>query len=124
MILGYGFFHRSASGNLFVRPNGAIVMLDFGLAEDLPPGFGLGVFQLMFSMMTLNEAAMRKRSTSSASPPRPARRWLVSGAAHGRAVRPALRGDSPRDMTEELSRHPRQPIVMSDFVLVARALAH
>ena len=36
------------------------MLLDFGLAKDLPPGFGLGIFELMFSMMTLNEAAMLK----------------------------------------------------------------
>jgi len=63
MIMGAGFFHADPHpGNLLVR-RGAdgemqLVVLDFGLAKDLPEGFGLGLFELMFSMMTMNEAAM------------------------------------------------------------------
>jgi hypothetical protein len=31
--------------------------LDFCLAKDLPKGFGMGIFELMFSMMTFTESA-------------------------------------------------------------------
>jgi ubiquinone biosynthesis protein len=127
MILGYGFFHADPHpGNLFVQPNGAIVLLDFGLAKDLPPGFGLGVFELMFSMMTLNEAAMLKAfdvlgfATKTGEA-----RWLVEVAQ--RMVELSgkrFEGEFTEDMTEELFAAIRaNPIVTvpSDFVLVARA---
>jgi predicted unusual protein kinase regulating ubiquinone biosynthesis (AarF/ABC1/UbiB family) len=59
MIMGEGFFQADPHpGNLFVTPDGKLVLLDFGLSKALPEGFGLGLFELMFSMMTLNEAAM------------------------------------------------------------------
>src|SRR4030095_15619109 len=59
MIMAEGFFQADPHpGNLFVTPEGKLVLLDFGLSKELPAGFGLGLFELMFSMMTLNEAAM------------------------------------------------------------------
>jgi predicted unusual protein kinase regulating ubiquinone biosynthesis (AarF/ABC1/UbiB family) len=59
MIMAYGFFHADPHpGNVFVQPGPRFVILDFGLAKQLPRGFGLGLFELMFSMMTQNEAAM------------------------------------------------------------------
>ena len=127
MILAYGFFQADPHpGNLFVRPNGQIVLLDFGLSKDLRPGFGLGMFELMFSMMTLNEAAMLKAfdalgfATKTGDP-----QWLVEVARRmvdvsGRR----FEGEFTEDMTEELFTAIREnPIVTvpSDFVLVGRA---
>src|SRR4029079_9225014 len=58
-IMGGGFGQADPPpGNLMVTPDGSIIVLDFGLSKELPDGFGLGMFELMFSMMTLNEAAM------------------------------------------------------------------
>ena len=60
MIMAEGFFQADPHpGNLFVhaRPASSI-LLDFGLSKELPEGFGLGLFELMFSMMTQNESAM------------------------------------------------------------------
>lgn len=127
MILAYGFFHADPHpGNLFVRPGGELVLLDFGLAKDLPPGFGLGIFELMFSMMTLNEAAMLKAfevlgfavKTGEA-------KWLVEVARRMIELSgKRFEGEFTEDMTEELFAAIREnPLVQvpSDFVLVGRA---
>ncbi len=64
MIMAAGFFQADPHpGNVFVRPDGQVVVMDFGLCKELPDGFGLGLFELMFSMMTMNESAMIRAFT-------------------------------------------------------------
>jgi predicted unusual protein kinase regulating ubiquinone biosynthesis (AarF/ABC1/UbiB family) len=127
MILAYEFFHADPHpGNLFARPDGSVVLLDFGLAKALSPGFGLGLFELMFSMMTLNEASMLKAfqalgfETKTGEP-----QWLVEVARRMVAVSgKRFEGEFTDDMTEELFKAVREnPVVRvpSDFVLVGRA---
>lgn len=44
MIFEHGFFHGDPHpGNLMIAPDGRVVLLDFGLAKELPAGFGDGV---------------------------------------------------------------------------------
>jgi len=133
MIMGLGFFHADPHpGNVLVQagPRGPrIVILDFGLAKQLPKGFGLGLFEMMFSMMTQNEAAMirafkelgfRTKTGDPESYRRIAKEMMRS------AARGDSRGELTEEMTDELMESIRKdPIVQvpSDFVLVARALS-
>ena len=79
----------------------SIVVLDFGLVKELPEGFGLGLFELMFSMMTLNESAMiRAFQRARLRRPRPATTdtFLADRAPHdaSAATPGASRASSPR----------------------------
>jgi predicted unusual protein kinase regulating ubiquinone biosynthesis (AarF/ABC1/UbiB family) len=130
MILAAGFFQADPHpGNLFVRSNRQIVLMDFGLAKQLPDGFGLGLFELMFSMMTLNEAAMVRAfeelgfETKTGDPSTfvEIARRMMSRSDTGR-----FEGEFTEDMTEELFEAIREnPVVRvpSDFVLVARVFS-
>ena len=147
MIMAYGFFHADPHpGNVFVQPGPrkarsaprsepqasvepVFVILDFGLAKQLPRGFGLGLFELMFSMMTQNEAAMvrafqelgfRTKTGDTDTYLMIARRML------GASEDGTFRGEFTEEMTDELMETIRtNPIVEvpSDFVLVARVFA-
>jgi predicted unusual protein kinase regulating ubiquinone biosynthesis (AarF/ABC1/UbiB family) len=133
MIMGLGFFHADPHpGNVLVQAGSRgprFVILDFGLAKQLPKGFGLGLFEMMFSMMTQNESAMirafkelgfRTKTGDPESYRRIAREMMRS------AERGDTRGELTEEMTDELMESIRKdPIVEvpSDFVLVARAFA-
>lgn len=53
MILVHGFFHADPHpGNMLVRPDGTLVLLDFGLAKEFAPGFREGIMKLIMSIMT------------------------------------------------------------------------
>jgi len=130
MILAAGFFQADPHpGNLFVTEEGKIIVLDFGLSKELPEGFGLGLFELMFSLMTFNETAMlrafdelgfRSKTGDSSTFLLIARR-MVSRSNSG-----SFEGEFTEDMTDELFDAIREdPIaeVPSDFVLVSRVFA-
>ena len=134
MILAYGFFHADPHpGNFFVnadqdgRP--IFTLLDFGLAKELPEGFGMGIFELMFSMMTFNESAMLRafrelgfetQAEDDDSLLLIARR-MISQSDSG-----SFQGEFTEEMTDEMFDAIREnPIVQvpTDFVLVARAFS-
>ncbi|MDE0884990.1 MAG: AarF/UbiB family protein [Myxococcota bacterium] len=130
MILAAGFFQADPHpGNLFVSPTGQIVVLDFGLSKELPEGFGLGLFELMFSLMTFNESAMvrafdelgfRSKTGDKTTFVAIARRMV------NRSDTGAFEGELTEDMTDELFEAIREdPVaeVPSDFVLVARVFS-
>jgi predicted unusual protein kinase regulating ubiquinone biosynthesis (AarF/ABC1/UbiB family) len=130
MIMAYGFFHADPHpGNVFIQPGPRYVILDFGLAKQLPRGFGMGLFELMFSMMTQNEAAMvrafqelgfRTKTGDTNTYLLIARRML------GASEDGTFRGEFTEEVTDELMETIRtNPIVEvpSDFVLVARVFS-
>jgi len=58
-ILVDGFFHADPHpGNILVQPGPRIVLLDFGLAKDFPPGFALGVAQLTGAIVRQDHAGV------------------------------------------------------------------
>jgi predicted unusual protein kinase regulating ubiquinone biosynthesis (AarF/ABC1/UbiB family) len=130
MIMAYGFFHADPHpGNVFVQPGPRFVILDFGLAKQLPRGFGLGLFELMFSMMTQNESAMVRafqelgfRTKTGGTEPY----LLIARRMLGASEDGTFRGDFTEEVTDELMETIRtNPIVEvpSDFVLVARVFS-
>jgi predicted unusual protein kinase regulating ubiquinone biosynthesis (AarF/ABC1/UbiB family) len=130
MILAAGFFQADPHpGNLMVTPDGRLIVLDFGLAKELPEGYGLGLFELMFSMMTMNEAAMIRAfrelgfetKTGDASTFLLIARRMMSRSRSG-----TFEGEFTEEMTDELFEAIREdPVVRvpSDFVLVGRVFS-
>ncbi len=58
-IFTHGFFHADPHpGNLFVRPGPKLVIVDFGLAKQLSPGFLQGFVRLTAALITANSAAV------------------------------------------------------------------
>lgn len=58
-ILVDGFFHADPHpGNIFVQPGPRLVLLDFGLAKDFPPGLALGVAQLTGAIIAQDKRAI------------------------------------------------------------------
>ncbi len=130
MILAAGFFQADPHpGNLFVRPDRKIVLLDFGLSKELPEGFGLGLFELMFSMMTLNEAAMIRAFQELGFETRtgdPQTFVAIARRMMRRSDTGKFEGEFTEEMTSELFDAIREnPVVRvpSDFVLVGRAFS-
>ncbi|MGH7291390.1 MAG: ABC1 kinase family protein, partial [Myxococcota bacterium] len=130
MIMAYGFFHADPHpGNVFVQPGPRFVILDFGLAKQLPRGFGLGLFELMFSMMTQNEGAMVRAFQELGFRTKTGDTdtyLLIARRMMGASEDGTFQGEFTEEMTDELMETIRtNPIVEvpSDFVLVARAFA-
>jgi len=58
-ILVHGFFHADPHpGNILVRPDGRLVLLDFGLAKDFEPGFRDGIARLTGAIVTGQRAGI------------------------------------------------------------------
>jgi ubiquinone biosynthesis protein len=130
MILAYGFFHADPHpGNIFIQPGPRFVLLDFGLSKELPKGFGLGLFELMFSMMTFNESAMIRAfdELGFATKTGDKQTYLeITRRMIERSENRMFEGEFTEEMTDELFEAIRDnPIVRvpTDFVLVARAFS-
>lgn len=130
MILAAGFFQADPHpGNLMVTPEGRLIVLDFGLSKQLPDGYGLGLFELMFSMMTMNESAMIRAfqelgfetKTGDTNTFLLIARRMMSQSRTG-----TFEGEFTEEMTNELFEAIREdPVVRvpSEFVLVGRVFS-
>jgi predicted unusual protein kinase regulating ubiquinone biosynthesis (AarF/ABC1/UbiB family) len=130
MVLAAGFFQADPHpGNLMVTPDRKLILLDFGLAKELPEGYGLGLFELMFSMMTLNESAMVRAFQELGFETKtgdPGTFLLIARRMLSRSETGAFEGEFTEEMTDELFEAIRaDPVVKvpSDFVLVGRVFA-
>jgi predicted unusual protein kinase regulating ubiquinone biosynthesis (AarF/ABC1/UbiB family) len=134
MILAAGFFQADPHpGNLFVRRNERgvreLVLIDFGLSKELPDGFGMGLFELMFSMMTMNEAAMIRAFRELGFETKTGDPSTFLEIAHRmmrRSDSGRFEGEFTEEMTDELFEAIREnPVVRvpSDFVLVGRVFS-
>jgi len=138
MILARGFFQADPHpGNIFVNPHRTesgrviprFVLLDFGLSKELPDGFGYGLFNLMFSLMTTNEGAMVRAFNELGFETKngdPSTLLLIARAMNRRSRGGQFRGEFTNEVTEDLFNTIREnPVVKvpSDFVLVGRAFS-
>jgi predicted unusual protein kinase regulating ubiquinone biosynthesis (AarF/ABC1/UbiB family) len=130
MVLAAGFFQADPHpGNLMVTPDKKLIVLDFGLSKELPEGYGLGLFELMFSMMTLNESAMVRAFQELGFQTKTGDTntfLLIARRMLSRSETGAFEGEFTEEMTDELFEAIRQdPVVQvpSDFVLVGRVFA-
>ena len=127
MIFAAGFFQADPHpGNLMVRPNRDTVVLDYGLCKELPEGFGMGLFELLFSMMTVNESAMVRAFTELGFRTADGDTEVLLMIARrmiGRSDTGRFEGEFTEEMTDELFEAIREnPLVdvPTDFVLVGR----
>jgi predicted unusual protein kinase regulating ubiquinone biosynthesis (AarF/ABC1/UbiB family) len=130
MVLAAGFFQADPHpGNLMVTPRRELILLDFGLSKELPEGYGLGLFELMFSLMTLNEAAMVRAFQELGFQTKtgdPSTFLLIARRMLSRSETGAFEGEFTEEMTDELFEAIRaDPVVQvpSDFVLVGRVFS-
>lgn len=130
MILAAGFFQADPHpGNLMVTPDRKLILLDFGLSKELPEGYGLGLFELMFSMMTQNESAMIRAFQELGFETRSGDTntfLLITRRMLARSESGTFEGEFTEEMTDELFEAIRQdPVVKvpSDFVLVGRVFS-
>ena len=136
MILARGFFQADPHpGNIFVNPyrrsDGKViprfVLMDFGLSKELPKGFGYALFNLMFAIMTQNDASAVKAFRELGFETRngdPSTLLLIAHALNRRAPGQRFEGEFNSEITEELFKTIREnPVIKvpSDFVLVGRA---
>jgi len=130
MVLAAGFFQADPHpGNLMVTPDRKLILLDFGLSKELPEGYGLGLFELMFSMMTLNESAMVRAFQELGFQTKTGDTntfLLIARRMLSRSETGAFEGEFTEEMTDELFEAIREdPVVQvpSDFVLVGRVFS-
>jgi predicted unusual protein kinase regulating ubiquinone biosynthesis (AarF/ABC1/UbiB family) len=130
MILAAGFFQADPHpGNLFVTADRELIILDFGLSKELPEGYGLGLFELMFSLMTLNESAMIRAFQELGFETKTGDTdtfLLIARRMLSRSDTGTFEGEFTEEMTDELFDAIREnPVVTvpSDFVLVGRVFS-
>jgi len=130
MVLAAGFFQADPHpGNLMITPKRELILLDFGLSKELPEGYGLGLFELMFSMMTLNESAMVRAFQELGFQTKTGDTntfLLIARRMLSRSESGAFEGEFTEEMTDELFEAIRaDPVVQvpSDFVLVGRVFS-
>ncbi len=131
-VLRDGFFHADPHpGNILVQPGPRLVLLDFGLAKDFPPGFREGIADLTLAILmndrdemarAFHELGFRTRNGDAGSLLTLAEAFLGSVVKKGKAYADK---ELIEEFSEELPRTLRSnPIVEvpADVLLVSRVM--
>jgi len=131
-IFAHGFFHADPHpGNLFVQPGPKLVIVDFGLAKQLPPGFLEGFVRLTRALLAGDGLALARAFRDLGFQTRRADDGVFEALGEAMVARLSRNGEFNRDRELLLQLQQRMlrifrenPVVRvpGDFLLIGRVM--